>query len=360
MSDFKPVFGIDLGTTFSAIAYIDEHKKPFVIPNIENKLITPSVIYFSDKDTFVVGDEAVNKAIADPANTISFIKREMGSDYKITIFDREYTPQDLSAKILAKLKRDAETYFMIYDLNIEVKDVVITVPSYFGMEQKRATQEAGEIAGLNVLQLINEPASVALAYGINKLGKDQTVLVFNYGNETFDVTILEIKGNEINMIASDGSSELGGKDWDSILVGYCLSLFKEKFGNELQDDSYSYQELYERVLMAKKTLSKKPKDIIVVSHEGNRLKVEITREKFEELTKNLVDQCKSCGERVLEKASMKWDDIDTILLVGGSTHMPMVRSMIKEISGKEPSIEVNPDQCLAIGAAWMAYIIAHP
>ena len=356
MSDFKPVFGIDLGTTFSAIAYIDEHKKPFVIPNIENKLITPSVIYFSDKDTFVVGDEAVNKAIADPANTVSFIKREMGSDYKITIYDRESTPQDLSAKILAKLKRDAETYYMNNGLNIEVKEVVITVPAYFGMEQKGATEDAGKIAGLNVLQIINEPTAAALAFGINNLKKDQTVFVFDLGGGTFDVTILQIIGNSIDMIASDGNAKLGGKDWDDILVKYCSSLFKEKYGSDPQDDSFSYQELYERVLKAKITLSKKPKDIIIVSHEGNQLKVEITRDKFEELTKDLVYQCKCCSESVLEKAAKKWDDIDIVLLVGGSTYMPMIRTLVKEMSGKEPSTEVNPDQCVAIGAGWKAFL----
>ena len=355
MSDFKPVVGIDLGTTFSAIAYIDQHDKPVVITNQEGKAITPSVVHFYDSDSFVVGDEALNMLIADQLNTVSFVKRRMGDfDFKLNIHGRERTPQEISAFILKKLKTDAEGYFRTLGMEVEVKDAVITVPAYFGMEQKWATKEAGELAGLNVLMIINEPTAAALAFAVNQHGKQQTVFVFDLGGGTFDVTILDIKGNELNMVASDGDPELGGKDWDDELVSYCSSQFKEKYGKDPQDDLQSHQECYDRVVKAKISLSKKPKAVIQVSHEGNRENVEMTRENFEELSKDLLAQCESLSDRVLEKANKTWKDIDTVLLVGGSTYMPMVRNLIKGMGGKEPSTEVNPDQCVAIGAAYQA------
>ncbi len=355
MSDFNPIIGIDLGTTFSAIAYINEFDKPVVILNQENKSTTPSVINFYDKDTFVVGDEALNRLIADKENTVSFIKRNMGEEgFKLKIHGEEYTPQKISALILSKLKRDAENYFLNQGQEVIIKDAVITVPAYFGMDQKSATKDAGELAGLNVLMIMNEPTAAALAFGINKIGKDQTVFVFDLGGGTFDVTILKIKKNEINMVASDGCPELGGKDWDDVLINYCSSTFKEKYGEDPQDDPSSYQELYERVLKAKISLSKLPKAQIQISHIGKRENIEITREKFEELSKDLVAQCRSLCAMVLEKAKLSWSDIDTTLLVGGSTYMPMIRNLIEEISGKKPSLEVNPDECVAIGAAYQA------
>jgi len=355
MQDFKPVIGIDLGTTFSAIAYIDEHDKPVVITNQEGKTTTPSVVHFYDEESHVVGDSAVNMLLADPKNTVSFVKRSMGdSDFSLKIYNRNHTPQVISAFILKKLKQDAESYFRNMGLDLEISDAVITVPAYFGMEQKGATKEAGELAGLNVLRIINEPTAAALAFGINKLGKDQTVFVFDLGGGTFDATILDIKGKKISMLASDGDAELGGKDWDDALVNHCSKLFIEKHGVDPQDDLYSYQELYDRVLRTKILLSTKPKDMINVSHEGNREIFEITRETFEDLTIDSISQCKYKCEEVLEKANMTWNDIDTVLLVGGSTYMPMIRNMIKEISSKEPSTDVNPDQCVAIGSAYEA------
>lgn len=350
------VLGIDFGMCNSRIAYIDEYHKPLVIYNQENKPFTPSVIHFHDKDSYVVGDEALIMPIVDPQNTVAFIKRNMGRPgFKLSIHDREYTPQEISALILKKLKEDAESYFTNQGIEAEVKDAVITVPAYFLMQGREAIKEAGEIAGLNVLTIINEPTAAALAYGINKLGKDQTVFVFDLGGGTFDVTILEINGNGINMIASDGDPELGGKDWDDLLTSHCSCLFKEKYGNDPLYDPNSYQELYDRVVKAKILLSTKPKCSIQVSHAGNSENVEITREKFEELSKDLLAQCKSLSERVLKKAKKEWSDIDTVLLVGGSTYMPMIRNMIKEISGKELSTVVNPDQCVAIGAAYQGH-----
>jgi len=351
----KPVVGIDLGTTFSAIAYIDEFDKPVVIPNQENRPITPSVVSFSDSTTFLVGEEAVNRMIVDRENTVSFVKRFMGDpNFKRTIHGEIYTPQKISAFVLKKLKNDAEAYFRNSGLNIEVTDAVITVPAYFGMEQRGATKEAGELAGLNVLMIMNEPTAAALAYALNKLGKDQTVFVFDLGGGTFDVTILDIRGNSINMVASDGNPELGGKDWDDVLIDHCSKIFKEKHGSDPQDDLDSYQELYDRALKGKISLSKLPKAQILVSHDGRRENVEVTRDKFEELSKDLMAQCATLADRVLEKAKKSWKDIDTILLVGGSTYMPMVRDLVRKMSGKEPSTDVNPDQCVALGAAVQA------
>jgi molecular chaperone DnaK len=353
------VLGIDFGMSNSRIAYIDKYHKPVVIHNQEHGQFTPSVIHFRDKDGFVVGDEAVNMLVVDPQNTVAFIKRNMGRpDFRLSIHNREYTPQEIAAGILKKLKTDAEIYFRNQGQEVEVKDAVITVPAYFGMEQKGATRDAGELARLNVLMIINEPTAAALAFGINTLGKDQTVFVFDLGGRTFDVTILEIKGNEINMMASDGDPELGGKDWDDLLTSHCSCLFKEKYGDDPQDDLASYQDLSDRVVKAKILLSIKPKALIRFSHAGNSENVEITREEFIELSKGLLAQCKSFSERVLKKAYRTWNDIDTVLLVGGSTNMPMIRNMIKEISGKEPSTVVNPDQCVAIGAAYQGHNIA--
>jgi len=356
MAGFVPVVGIDLGTTFSAIAYIDEYKKPIVIANREGKTTTSSVVHFFDKDSFVVGDEALKMSMVDRPNTVSFIKRRMGDpDFKLNIYGRDRTAQGISALILKKLKTDAESHFRTQGMEVEVRDAVITVPAYFGMEQRGATKEAGELAGLNVLMIINEPTAAALAFGINKLGKDQTVFVFDLGGGTFDVTILNIKGNEINMVASDGDPELGGKDWDDALLIHCSNQFKEKYGKDPQDDLYSCQELYDRVLQGKISLSTRPKTVIQVSHEGDRENVEVKREDFEDLSIDLLSQCRVMSERVLEKANMTWNDIDTVLLVGGSTYMPMISHMIREISRKAPSTDVNPDHCVAIGAAYWAW-----
>lgn len=360
---FSPVVGIDLGTMFSKIAYISEFNKPVVIPNQENKPTTPSVVHFYDKDTFVIGEEAIYNQIADPANTVSYIRRYVGdSAFKLNIYGKDYTPQGISALILMKLKRDAENYFQSQGIDIEVKDAVITVPSYFGIDQKEATKDAGEIAGLNVLNIVNEPTAAALAFGINNLGKDQTVFVFDLGGCTFDATILEIKGNAIKLIASDGDSQLGGKDFDDVLINYCSNKFKEKYGEEPRDNINSYQELYERVLMAKISLSKLPKALVTVCHNRQRENVEVTRGLFEELSSDLVAQCKNHSERTLKKANKKWSDIDTLLLSGGATYMPMIRNLVREMSVKEPCTDVLPDQCVAIGAAYLAYeiVYGHP
>ena len=354
----RVVLGIDLGMCNSRVADIDEFHRPFVIPDREGKATTPSVVHFFDKDSFVVGDEAVHMLMVDQTNTACFIKHNMGNfDFKLNIHGREYTPQEISALILIKLRRDAESYFIDLGMDAEIKDAVITVPSHFGMEQREATKEAGELAGLNVLSLINESTAAALAFGINRLGEDQTVFVFDLGGGTFDVTILDIKRNEINIVACDGSPRLGGKDWDDVLVRHCSNVFKEKHGIDPLDDPNSYQELYDRVLKGKLSLSARPKTVIMVRHEGNRETVEISRAEFEELSKELLSECMTKCKKVMERAQKTWNDIDAVLLVGGSTQMPMIRDMIKEISDKEPSTPENPGQCVAIGAAYSGHYI---
>jgi len=361
MGEFKPFLGIDLGATFSVSAYIDENGKPVVIPSQENRPITPSVVSFSDSTTFLVGEEAVNRMIVDRENTVSFVKRFMGDpNFRRKIHGEIYTPQKISAFVLKKLKNDAEAYFRNNGLDIEVSDAVITVPAYFGMEQRGATKEAGELAGLNIRMIMNEPTAAALAYGLNKLGKDQTILVFNLGGYTFDVTILEVRKDSISIIALDGDHELGGKDWDDLIVDHCSEVFKRKHGSDPRDDPDSYQQLYDRAVLGKKFLSKLTKTKILVHHDSKREYIDFTREKFEELSKDLIAECAKLSNRVLEEVKKPWKDIDATLLVGGSTYMPMIKDLVRTMSGKEPADDVSPDQCVAIGAAYQAWHLSHP
>jgi molecular chaperone DnaK len=348
------VFGIDLGTTYSAISYIDEFQRPILITNRDNTLLTPSVVHFKSDGTCAIGKNAENSLLKDSTNIVSFVKREMGKNKLYTFYDKDYTPQKISALILKKLINDAQVYLKQNGKDTDVKDVVITVPAHFGMEQKSATKEAGELAGLNVLMILNEPTAAALAYSLNRRRENQTVFVFDLGGGTFDVSILEINGNDINIIASDGNAELGGKDWDDVLLAYCASKFQERYGEDPQDFPDDYQWLYERVVSAKKDLSYNLSTTIFVRCNTKTELVEITQEQFENITSWLLDKCKHLCQNVLEKAGKQWTDIDTILMVGGSTYMPMVRNMVTEISGKELSTDVNPDQCVAIGAAYQA------
>jgi molecular chaperone DnaK len=356
MPDFKPIVGIDLGTTFSAIAYVNEFGQPEVIPNAENKPITPSVIYFQDENNIIVGELATNYIIADPDNVARFVKRQMGKeDYYEEFYGKKYTPQELSSYILRKLKQDAEQYFLNkYSTKIEVKDAVISVPAYFNAAKRGATEQAGMMANLNVLMIVDEPIAAALSFGISRLGEERTVFVFDLGGGTLDASILQIKGNEMRMLSSDGDAELGGYDWDKKLLAHASELFAGDFGEDPQDDPLSYQELFERVIRSKIELSRIPTVKISISHAGKSKVYGISREEFEELTVDLLERCEELCRIVLEKAGKTWDDIDTILLAGGATYMPMVRNMLKKISGKEPSTEVNPDQCVAIGCALSA------
>ena len=343
------VVGIDLGTTFSAIAHINDFGQEEIIPNDDNDRITPSVILFDD-DKVTVGKIAKNQASSMPEQIVEFVKREMGQSkeqYSREFDGKEYSPEELSAQILLKLKQDAEAY-----LKTDVTDAVITVPAYFKDSERQATRLAGEIAGLNVLQVLNEPTAAALAYGVDLHGSDQTVFVFDLGGGTFDVTIMNVSGSKLEMIATNGDHRLGGKDWDDKIIDYVAEMFKIEHGVDPLDDKHTYQDIQLNAISAKESLSKQMKTKIFCGYDGKRSVVELTREKFAELTAVLIESCKSLCELVLTEAEMTWEDIDGVLLVGGSTRMPMIQEMIADISGKEVNPrEVNPDEVVALGAA---------
>lgn len=346
------VVGIDLGTTFSAIAHVNEHAQEEIIPNAESERITPSVIMFED-DVITVGKIAKQNASAVPENIVEFVKREMGKQKGTSEgeysreFDKAYSAEELSALILRKLKQDAEAH-----LDEEVTDAVITVPAYFKDAERQATRIAGEIAGLNVLQVVNEPTAAALAYGIDQHGSDQTVFVFDLGGGTFDVTIMKVSGTKLEMIATNGDHRLGGKDWDDKIIIYVAETFESEHGEDPLQDPHAYQEIQLSAISAKESLSQRQKARIRCSYNGKSSNVEITREKFEELTAELLERCNALCGVVLSEAEMTWEGIDTVLLVGGSTRMPMVRDMITKVSGKEINpMEVNPDDAVALGAA---------
>ena len=349
------VVGIDLGTTFSAIAHLNEFKQVDIIQNDESELITPSVIMFQD-DVIVVGEIAKSQALAVPDQIVEFVKREMGKskeEYSREFNGKEYSAEELSALILKKLKNDAEAR-----IKQEITHAVITVPAYFKDPERQATRLAGEIAGLKVLQIVNEPTAAALSFGIDLIGEDQTVFVFDLGGGTFDVTIMNVSGSELKMLATDGDHRLGGKDWDDRIIEYVAESFQLEHGVDPLEDSQAYQNIQHFSIEGKEYLSKLDNCHIHCSYDGKGHQVELTKEKFEELTADLVEQCKSTCEKVLTEAKMTWDDIDTVLLVGGSTRMPTVRDMIAEISGKEINpTEVNPDEAVAHGAAIYATIL---
>jgi len=353
MSD-SIVLGIDLGTTFSAMSVVDRFGKPVIVTNAEGQPTTASVVHFYDRDACVVGEEAVKMVVVDPANVVRFIKRSMGEpDFTLEFFGHSYTPQEMSAIILKKMKEDAEEA-----LGQEIHDAVITVPAYFNSAQRGATAEAGAIAGLNVLSIINEPTAAAIAYGLERLGGNKTLLVFDLGGGTFDVTLMEIRGISFRTIASDGNAELGGKDWDDRLLNHVAECFAERFGLDPRDDPQPYQELYERCLQAKISLSTKPKAIIPVNFRGHRMVVSVTREEFEKMTEDLVEQCADTCSLVLDKAGMRWSDLDEVLLVGGSTRMPMIRDTLRKLAGRVEAAGVNPEECVSLGAA-LAGVLRH-
>lgn len=352
--DNDVVLGIDLGTTFSAMAIVNRFGKPEIIPNADGQRTTPSVLHFYDANGCVVGDEAVKMVVIDPENVVRFIKRHMGEeDFSLEFFDTVYTPQEISALILTKLKQDAEEL-----LGHDVRDAVITVPAYFNSAQRGATAEAGKIAGLNVLSVINEPTAAAIAHGLDRIGENRKLLVLDLGGGTFDVTAMEIRGSKLVTVASDGNAELGGKDWDDRLVNYVAGQFLEKYSLDPRDEPAPYQELYERCLHAKISLSSKDKAVIPVNFHGHRTVVTVTRALFEELTEDLVQQCEDTANLVIEKAGFQWAEIDDLLLVGGSTRMPMIREALTHLAGKKPVDSVNPDEAVALGAA-LAGVFRH-
>ena len=343
------IIGIDLGTTNSCVAVL-EGGEPVVIPNAEGARTTPSVVAFKDNER-IVGNAAKRQAITNPDRTISSIKREMGSSYKKNIDGKDYTPQEISAMILQKLKQDAEAY-----LGEKVSQAVITVPAYFSDSQRQATKDAGRIAGLEVLRIINEPTAAALAYGMDK-ENNQKILVYDLGGGTFDVSILEIGDGVFEVLATHGNNRLGGDDFDQRVMDYIIKQFKSESGIDLSSDRMALQRLKEAAEKAKIELSSMAQTnvnlpFITADATGPKhLDMTITRAKFNELTHDLVDKTKDCMHIAMKDAGLSNAQIDKVILVGGSTRIPAVQEMVKTVTGKEPFKGINPDECVAIGAA---------
>jgi len=351
------VVGIDLGTTNSVIAVL-EGGKPVVIPNAEGSRTTPSVVGFSKTGERLVGQVAKRQAVTNPERTITSIKRKMGTNYKVNIDGKDYTPQEISAMILQKLKADAEAY-----LGEKITKAVITVPAYFSDSQRTATRDAGIIAGLEVLRIINEPTAAALAYGLDK-EEDQTILVYDLGGGTFDVSILELGDGVFEVKATSGNNHLGGDDFDQRIVDYVAEEFKKEHGIDLRNDMMALQRLKEAAEKAKIELSGLMTaninlPFITADQSGPKhLDMTITRAKFNELTRDLVEATIGPMKQALADAGLTPDDIDKVILVGGSTRIPAVQEAVKNFLGKEPHKGVNPDECVAIGAAIQAGVLS--
>jgi molecular chaperone DnaK len=352
------VVGIDLGTTNSVVAVL-EGGEPTVIANSEGTRTTPSVVAFSKGGEILVGEVAKRQAITNPDRTVRSIKRHMGKNWSLDVDGKKWVPQEISAQILAKLKRDAESY-----LGDTVTQAVITVPAYFGDAERQATKEAGEIAGLEVLRIINEPTAAALAYGLDKKDKEQTVLVFDLGGGTFDVSLLEIGEGVFDVKSTHGDTQLGGDDWDQRVIDWLVSQFKNKHGVDLSNDRMALQRLKEAAEKAKIELSQTTEatinlPFITATAEGPlHLEEKLSRPEFERMTADLVDRCRSPFEMAIKDAGIELSKIDHIILVGGSTRMPMIQELVRKLSGgKEPHKGVNPDEVVAVGAAIQAGVL---
>ena len=353
------IIGIDLGTTNSCVAVM-EGKEATVIPNSEGSRTTPSVVAFSKDGERLVGNIAKRQAVANHARTVSSIKREMGTDYKVKIDDKEYTPQEISAMILSKLKADAEAY-----LGQKVTQAVITVPAYFSDSQRQATKDAGKIAGLEVLRIINEPTAAALAYGLDKEeNKNQKIILFDLGGGTFDVSILEIGDGVFEVLATNGNTRLGGDDFDQRIMDYVVDQFKKDNGIDLSKDPAAMQRIKEAAEKAKIELSGVTKTsislpFITADQNGPKhIDMELTKAKFNEMTADLVEKTVGPTMAALKDAGLKASDLAKVILVGGSTRIPAVIDKVKEITGKDPYKGINPDECVAIGAAIQAGVLA--
>ena len=344
------IIGIDLGTTNSCVAVM-EGGNVTIIPNAEGARTTPSVVNIRENGEIIVGEIAKRQAITNPTSTVSSIKTHMGSDYKVDIFGKNYTPQEISAMILKKLKKDAEAY-----LGEEIKEAVITVPAYFTDSQRQATKDAGAIAGLDVKRIINEPTAAALAYGLEKQ-KEEKVLVFDLGGGTFDVSILEIADGVIEVIATAGNNHLGGDDFDNEIIKWLTSEFKKETGIDLSNDKMAYQRLKDAAEKAKKELSsmmETPISLPFITMDATgpkHLEMKLTRAKFNDLTRHLVEATQGPTKTALQDAKLSPSDINEILLVGGSTRIPAVQEWVESFFGKKPNKGINPDEVVAAGAA---------
>lgn len=355
--------GIDLGTTYSAVAAVDEYGKPMVLKNSDGQVTTPSAV-FVDPPNFVVGEVALQSTITDPERVAQYVKRFMGvKDYRITIGQEQFSPEFISAIILRKLVQEAEDA-----LGDQITSAVITVPAYFTETQRHATYEAGQLAGLNVLRIINEPTAAALAYGISRRGQARNVLVYDLGGGTFDVTILNIDNDSLNVVAIGGDPHLGGKDWDDRIMNFIEKETCEKFGHELESDVSLEAELRLKAESAKRQLTGRPS--VPITFKAKRtiatgsgtmeaslpVRVELSRAQFEQCTSDLLERTEMLLESVLRESNLHWTDIHEVLCVGGSSRMPMVREMLTRITGRKPLLH-DPDECVAKGAALQAALL---
>jgi molecular chaperone DnaK len=357
--DMGRAVGIDLGTTNSVVSVL-EGGEPTVVANSEGSRTTPSIVAFAKNGELLVGQPAKNQVVTNVDRTIRSVKRHMGTDWKTTIDEKDYTPQEISARVLQKLKRDAESY-----LGEEVTEAVITVPAYFEDAQRQATKEAGQIAGLEVLRIVNEPTAAALAYGLDKGEKEQNILVFDLGGGTFDVSLLEIGEGVVEVRATSGDNHLGGDDWDQRIVDWLVEKFKSANGIDLTKDKMAMQRIKEAAEKAKIELSSSSQSsinlpYITVDADKNPLFLDetLSRAEFERITSDLLERTRKPFEAVVRDAGIKVDDIDHVVLVGGSTRMPAVTELVKELAGgKEPNKGVNPDEVVAVGAGLQAGVL---
>ena len=346
--------GIDLGTTYTVVAQIDQFGQPQIIPNDENQRTTPSVIY-ADGNNVLVGSIAKEQTQISTAHTLQFIKPFMGRRTKrFALEDTEWTPEELSAMILRKVVQDAETAM---GGGKKITHCVITVPAFFTEQQRKSTEDAGRIAGLQVMSIINEPTAAALAYGFDTLGTNKTVLVYDLGGGTFDVTVMRIEGDSVKMLATDGDVQLGGRDWDERIIDYVAENFESLHGADPREDPNTLQSLWTMAEQAKLRLSKLPSTTMSLTYKGHQESIEMSRGQFEEMTEDLLDQTETTLRLTVEEAGLLFGDIDECLLVGGSTRMRSVREMIGRIIGREPRHILNPDECVAHGAAIYAVMM---
>ena len=349
--------GIDLGTTNSVVSAM-EGGEPTVIANAEGDRTTPSIVGFSKNGEVLTGEVAKRQAVTNPDRTLASVKRHVGTNWTVEIDDKSYTPQEIAARVLQKLKRDAEQY-----LGDQVTEAVITVPAYFDDAQRTATKEAGQIAGLEVLRIINEPTAAALAYGLDRETEDQTILVFDLGGGTFDVSVLEICDGVFEVKSNAGDTQLGGDDWDERVIDWLADSFKGDHGVDLKADPMALQRLKEAGEQAKKDLSSKQTTqinlpFITATDSGPlHLDYELSRAKFQEITADLVDRCRAPFQQAIDDANLTSSDIDHVIMVGGSTRMPAVQELVVTIAGKEPHKGVNPDEVVAVGAAIQAGVL---
>lgn len=353
------IIGIDLGTTNSCVAVM-EGNEPVVIANAEGGRTTPSVVAFNKEGERLIGHVAKRQAVANPERTISSIKREMGTNFKVSIDSKDYSPQEISAMILTKLKKDAEAY-----LGQSVTQAVITVPAYFNDSQRQATKDAGKIAGLDVLRIINEPTAAALSYGLDKADKNQKILVYDLGGGTFDVSVLEIGDGVFEVLSTNGDTRLGGDDFDNRIMNLLIDEFKKQTGIDLSKDRAAEQRLKDESEKAKIALSSATTTTINLPFIAfdpttgpKNLEYELTKAKFNDITEDLIQKSVDCVDKAMKDAGLKFSDISKLVLVGGSTRMPKVAEVLKQHTGIEPFKGINPDECVAVGAAIQAGVLA--